>query len=128
MGKDILSYPFGLYGLAFILKMDKQNLQAGKVDDRISILQLDTGAKNKMKMSPRYKSRKMVLKQNSGWRLDSKIVEACYSSYKVNCDQLLHMQHSQNELDKHQNRISTKNRTLDLKIQIQITPPSSDTK
>ena len=50
--------------------MDKQDLQAGKVDDRIPILQLDPGAKNKTKTKPRHKSRKMVLKVELGSKLD----------------------------------------------------------
>ena len=76
MTKDII-YSFGLYGLAFIvnLKWIKKIYKLGKIDDRIPILQLDPGAKNKTKTKPRYESWEMALKLELDSRLDWKIVE-----------------------------------------------------
>ena len=56
--------------------MDKQDLQLGKVDGRIPILQVDPGVKKK------YESSKMVLKLQLGSRLECKMVETCWLAVK----------------------------------------------
>ena len=58
----------------------------GRVGDRIPILQLGSGTKNKRKTKPRYESRKMVLKLKLDSGLEWKIVETIKGSYKLNCD------------------------------------------
>ena len=79
MYKNIWLYPFGLYGLAFIVNQKWINkiYKQGKVDGTIPIclLQLDPGTKKKTKMKLRYVSRKMVFKLDLGSKLDWKIVE-----------------------------------------------------
>ena len=67
-----------------------------KVDDRIPILQLDRGAKDKTKTKPRYESRKVVLKLELGSRFDGKNSRNIQGSYELNYDQLIDMHYTQN--------------------------------
>ena len=60
MGKDILLYPIGFCGLVFIVnhKWINKIQRLEKVDDRISIVQLEPGTKNKTKIKPRCESKR----------------------------------------------------------------------
>ena len=50
----------------------------------------------------------MALIQEIGSRLDLNIVETLHYSYRLSCNQLLDMHHTQNELEKNQKTISEK--------------------
>ena len=57
----------------------------GKVNKAILILQLDR-SRSKNKAKPRYETKKLILKQELGSRLDWKIVEIFQDRYKLNND------------------------------------------
>ena len=84
----------------------------GKVDDRIPILQLAKSRNNKSKETE-------IWVKKDGFKLDSRLgwkIETFWDSYKLTCDQLLDMCHTQNFLGRNQ-RKNLKTKTLDLKIQ-----------
>ena len=72
--------------------MEKQNLQAGKVDERFPFLEL-TGSSSK-----KQRETDIWIKEDGfilGLRLDWKILETFYGSCKLNCDHLLDIHHFQ---------------------------------
>ena len=81
------------------LRIEKQNVQAvklSKYDKRIPIIQLARfRSKKPNENETERRSRMAVLIQELGSILDRKMVETFYVSYKLNCDQLLNMHHTQ---------------------------------